>query len=268
MRKYSHKDYHDAVSELVEVIAKHHGEQVKAVYAGGSFARGDFVPGRSDVDLYVVVKGEKEELQEALHNKALEIERRHFNNLRAALDEVLGVTVTTLKEVEEGNSFLAMGFEYANFIKDGKLLWGDDIKLLIPKPAAEKQKQTAKNSLNKVFLLVSRLERNLKWLKSVPFRLVPRKSKERWTRQAFELTFRTGALFLGCKGIYVSAKEDIASAFKATMHNEEELCRIISYALSLWEKWKTEPLDDRETKELLENSGKFVKKIQSLQTSP
>jgi len=263
MKKYSQKDYYNAVEELVNVVTKRYGHKIKAIYAGGSFARGDFVPGRSDIDLYVVAENRKEELQRDLQGEALEIEKKYFDDLKPVFDQVLGITVTTLQEIQEGKSFLGAGFEYSNFIKEGKLLWGRDIKVLIPKPLPEKQKESAKNYLDKVYKMISHQERSLKWLKWIPFKFVPKKNKERWARQVFNLTFRTAALFLGGKGIYVSKKEDIAFAFKRCV-GEEELCNIVSSVLLLWEKWKTESLSDKETKQLLENSLKFVRRLQSL----
>jgi len=261
MKKYPRENYYNAVNELIEVITGRYGNSLKAIYAGGSFARGDFVPGRSDVDIYVVVSNGKEELQRDLQGEALSIEKRYFGELKSVLDEVLGVTVTTLREIQEGRSFLGAGFEYSNFIKEGRLLWGEDIKVLIPKPPSEKQKESARNYLDKVYEMVLSKEKSFKWLRWIPFRLVPKNSKERWVRQAFNLTFRTAALFLGSKGVYVSKKEDIASEFKQCVR-EEKLCNTVSSALLLWERWKTEQLNDKETKQLLQNSLKFVKGLQ------
>lgn len=263
MKKYSQENYHDAVSELIEVITGRYRNSIKAIYAGGSFARGDFVPGRSDIDIYVVVSDGMEELQRDLQCEALRMEKKHFEELKSIFDEVLGVTVTTLREIQEGRSFLGAGFEYSNFIKEGRLLWGEDIKVLIPKPPPEKQKESARNYLDKVYEMVLSQEKSSKWLRWIPFRLVPKNSKERWARQAFNLTFRTAALFLGSKGVYVGKKEDIASEFKQCVR-EEKLCNIVSSALLLWERWKTEQLNDKETKQLLQNSLKFVKRLQSL----
>ncbi|MFQ6068149.1 MAG: nucleotidyltransferase domain-containing protein [Candidatus Bathyarchaeia archaeon] len=263
MKKYFQEDYYNAVSELVDVVTKRYGNKVKAIYAGGSFARGDFVPGRSDIDLYVVGENKEEEMQEELREKALEIEKKYFEDLRSVFDEVLGISVTTLTEIKGGRSFLGAGFEYSNFIQTGKLLWGEDIKSLIPQPSLEKQKETAKNCLQEIYKMVSNQERNFKWIKWIPFKLVPRKYKERWARQAFCLSFRTTALFLGSKGVYVSKKEDIASAFKQ-YRREKGLCSMLFFALSLWEKWKEEPLSDEEIKLLLENSLRFVKELQLL----
>jgi predicted nucleotidyltransferase len=266
MKKYSREDYYNAVNGLIEVITGRYKNSLKTIYAGGSFARGDFVPGRSDIDIYVVAENRKEKLKRELQGEALKIEKKHFTDLRSIFDEVLGISVTTLKEIREGTSFLGLGFEYSNFIKEGKLLWGEDIKALITKPSPEKQKESAKNYLGKVYQMVSNQEKYFKWLKWIPFVFVPKAKKERWTRQAFSLIFRTAALFLGSKGVYVSKKEDIASAFKQHV-KEEKLRNIISYVLSLWEKWKNEPLNNKETKQLLGNSIKIVKGLQSLNES-
>jgi len=264
MKKYSQKDYYDAVSELVNVITERYGNKIRAIYASGSFARGDFVPGRSDIDLYVVVEDRKEEFQRDLQQEALKIEKKYFKELRSIFDEVLSVSITTLQEIREGKSFLGAGFEYSNFIREGKLLWGEDVKKLIPKLPLEKQKESARKYLDEVYELVSNKERSFKWFKWVPFKLVPKKNKLRWTRQAFSLIFRTAALFLGSKGISVSKKKDIVSVFTRYIR-EEELCSIISSTLLLWEKWKTEPLNDKEMKKLLENSLKFVNGLRLLQ---
>ena len=141
---------------------------------------------------------------------------------------------------------------------------GQDIKAFIPKPLPEKQKESAKNYLDEVFKMVLDQEKSFKWLKWVPFKFVPKKKKELWTRQAFNLSFRTAALLLGSKGVYVSKKKDIVSAFKRYTR-EKELCDMISYTFSLWKKWGKEPLNNKETKQLLENSFRFVKGLQSLQ---
>jgi predicted nucleotidyltransferase len=177
MKKYSREDYYDAVNELIEVITGRYRNSLKAIYAAGSFARGDFVPGRSDIDIYVVAENRKKELQRELQGEALKIEKKRFTDLRSIFDEVLGISVTTLKEIREGTSFLGLGFEYSNFIKEGKLVWGEDIKALIPEPSLEKQKESAKNYLGKVYEMVSNQEKYFKWLKRIPFVFVPKAKK-------------------------------------------------------------------------------------------
>jgi len=265
VKKYSEKDYFDAVNEFIDATVEKHEDEVQAIYAGGSIARGDFAPGRSDIDIYVVARGEKENLQKTLEEAARKIEEKHFEELGHAIGEVVGVTVTSQEEIRKGTSFLGTGFEYRNFINNGKLLWGEDIKALIPKPTPKEQKESAKKFLDSFLESVPEWERKFKWLKLVPFILIPRKRKEQLTRQAFCLIFRTAAVALCGQGEDVSAKEGTASTFQKTYREERELCDIISRAVKLWEKWRTKPLSDKETKRLLGNSLKFAKGMRSLQ---
>jgi predicted nucleotidyltransferase len=264
MNESTPENYLDAVAELVEVAAKRYGDKVKAIYAGGSFARGDFVPGRSDIDLYMVLQDQNERIQSELQREVSRVEKKYFEKVKPALDQVIDISVTTLREMQEGKSFLGAGFEYSNFIKEGKLLFGEDIKELIPEPSEEEQKESARNYLSKAYEMILKQERTFKLLKLVPLRIIPTKSKERWTRQAFNLIFRSAALFLASNGVHVSNKEDITNAFNRLVKKEEPRS-IISFASSSWVKWKTEQLKDKETRRLIENSFKFVEELRSVQ---
>lgn len=265
MKTYTKEDYLNALNEFVDVVARKYSEEVKAVYVGGSVARGDFVPRRSDVDFYIVSKGDnKEELQKKLEEEVRKLETRYFKDLRHLHDEVVGATVTTLEEIQKGTSFLGTGFEYQNFIKTGKLLWGEDIKALIPKPTLKEQREDAQKFLQGLYELAQAWERMFKWFKWVPLKIIPRRNKGRWTRQAFSLIFRSATVMLCGDGVYVSGKEETTTAFKKKYPKEEELCNMISQTLIHWEKWKTRSLSDKETRQLLENSLKFVKGLHLL----
>lgn len=265
MKTYTKKDYLDALNEFVDVVARKYSGEVKAVYVGGSVARGDFVPGRSDIDFYIVSNDDnKEELQKNLEGEARKLETRYFKDLKHLHDEVVGVTVTTLEEIRKGISFLGAGLEYQNFIKTGKLLWGEDIKGFIPKPTLKEERESAQNVLKSVYKLAQASERMFKWFKWVPLKIIPKRNKERWTRQAFSLIFRSAAVMLCGDGVYVSGKEETTTAFKKKYPKEKELCNIISQTLIQWEKWKTRSLSDKETRQLLENSLQFLKGLQSL----
>lgn len=265
MKPYTKKDYLNTLDEFVNVVVRKYSEEVKTVYVGGSVARGDFVPGRSDIDFYIVSKDDnKEELQKKLEKEVRRLETKYFKDLKHLHDEVIGVTVTTLTEVQKGTSFLGAGLEHQNFIKTGKLLWGEDIKALIPKPTLKEQKEDAFKFLGSLYQLVQTWERMFKWFKWVPMKFIPKRKKEKWTRQAFSLIFRSAAVMLCGNGVYVSGKEEITTAFEKRYSEEKELCDIISQALMLWERWKTRSLSDKETRQLLENSLRFVKGLQSL----
>lgn len=265
MGKYVKKDYLDALRELVDDIMAKYATAVKAIYAGGSVARGDFVPGRSDIDVYVVLgDSNKDEFQKLLEAEAGRIEAKHFEDLKPVLDEVIGVTVTTLEEIRNGKSFLGAGFEYHNFVNSGKLLFGEDVRELILKPTPVKEKEAAQNALNQIYEMVQKQERMVKWFKWLPLKLFPRNKRERLTRQAFSLIFRTASIWLCGSGVYVSGKEDTTEAFRKECSRERELCEVVSEALKLWEKWAVAELSGKETKWLFNNALKFVKGLQRL----
>ena len=257
MKLFSKKDYLDAVKELVTNMVSLWGNEIKAVYAGGSFARGDFVPGRSDVDLYVVGRvRNKEELQKTLTEEARKVEKKYFEDLKRIHEEVLGVEVTTLEEIKNGKSFLGAGFEYHSFINTGKLLWGEDVKSIIPKPTRKQEKESAKNFLKKSHKVIA------KWQEQI--RSFTEENKERMTRQAFSLIFRSAAIVLCGNGVYVSRKEEIVTAFKGEYPKEKELYDILSWALRAWEKWKIKPLSNKEIRQLMERSLELVKRLPTL----
>jgi predicted nucleotidyltransferase len=257
MKRHSRKEFVDAVEELVNIIVSVYGSVIKAIYVGGSFARGDFVPGRSDVDLYVVGKERnKEELQKRLTKEARKVEQKYFVDLKRIHDEVLSIEVTTLEEMKNGRSFLGAGFEYHNFIARDKLLWGEDVKDIIPKPTREGERKSAWNFLKKIYELIPKWEEQIKSFTE--------ENKERMIRQAFSLVFRGSAIALCGNGIYVSGKKEVADAFKQTYLNEKELCEVPTWALRLWEKWKTKPLSNKEARQLLERSLEFVKQLSTL----
>ncbi|MBE0513277.1 nucleotidyltransferase domain-containing protein [Candidatus Bathyarchaeota archaeon] len=265
MGKYTKKDYLGALRELVSDIEAKHSAEVKAIYVGGSVARGDFIPGRSDIDVYVVLRGgDKNEFQKLLEAEARRIEAKHFEDLKPVLDEVIGVTVTTVEEIRNGKSFLGKGFEYHNFVNSGKLLFGEDVKELIPKPTLEEERELARNALNQIYEMVQKQERRVKWFRWIPLKLVPKVRREQMTRQAFSVIFRTASVWLCSDGVYVSGKRDIVKAFWEKCPQETELCEIVSEALKLWEKWAVAGLAGKETKWLFNNALKLVKELQRL----
>jgi predicted nucleotidyltransferase len=239
---------------LIALATEKHETAIVAIYAGGSFAREDFVPGRSDVDIYFIVKDNNEELENSLGQIAKKVERKHFHNLRSTLGEVLSIAVTSLDDIQPGRSFLAAGFEYSDFMDTGRLLWGTDIKPLIPAPSPETQRESAQLYLGRIYEMASEVEKSYRWFGWIPLRVLGRSSKEKWTREAFNFTFRTLAVYLGSKGVYASRKEDIMGRFQKICANQIDLCGIASFASSMWEKWKTNALSDKETKQLIKNS--------------
>lgn len=62
-------EYLEAIEEIVSCYAGYQ-DDIIAVYLAGSVARGDFSPGRSDIDIYIIVSGKMDEIDEKLKENA------------------------------------------------------------------------------------------------------------------------------------------------------------------------------------------------------
>jgi len=251
MKRVSKEDYREAIEELVEFCGKsRHKENIVAVYLGGSVARGDFSPGRSDIDIYVVVSGRKKEIEEELREAARRISAGKLGPLFEVHQDPIGIAVTTLSEIRAGRSFLAAGFEYHNFIKTGKLLWGHEIKPLIPKPSREEERAMAKRALKQVCALLSKCRPP-----------VDEQNRERITYGLFSTIFRTACIALCGQGRYVSGKGEVVSAFCEVYPQEHKLHEILSQSFILWKEWEKRALNEEEMQQLRKFSLEFIPRI-------
>lgn len=248
------RDYWESIEELIEVCkTSHHEGDIVAVYLGGSVARGDFSPSRSDIDIYVVTSGKQEEIEKELNEAARKIATDRLKDLLEVHREPIGITLTTVSEIQAGNSFLAAGFEYHNFINAGKLLYGRDIKPLIPKPSREEERALAERALKEVCALV--IERELP---------VDEQNRGRLTYGIFSGIFRTACIALCGEGKYVSGKGEAISAFREVYPQEDELYDMLLQSFALWKKWETRALTDEELQRLMELCLEFIARVCNL----
>ncbi len=249
----SKKDYLEAIEEVIEECkAPIYKDDVVAIYLGGSVARGDFSPGRSDIDIYIVVSGKKEEIEKELKDKTRKIAIKHLSALMEVHSEPIGISLTTIDEIKEGKSWLGSGFEYHNFINTGKLLYGGEIKTLIQKPTREQEMALARQALGGICSLIKHLSYSSE------------SGNDMLVSQAFSTIFRTASLSLCGEGKYVSGKKETVLAFQEIYAQESELCRVISQSFELWEKWEARSLTQEEIKQLMGFCLEFVSKICSL----
>lgn len=252
----SKTDYLEAIEEIEECCKNSvHKSNIVTVYVGGSVARGDFSPGRSDIDIYVIVNDKKEEIESELKQAAGEISTRKLSDVMKVHQEPIGITPTALQEIRRGDSFLGAGFEYHNFMKTGKLLWGRDIKPLIPKPTKEEEKALAKQALKQVCALVAESKN------SPPE--INEQNKDKLTYGLFSTIFRTACIVLCGEGRYVSGKNEVVSVFHE-VYPQEELHNLLLQSFELWKKWETRSLSTEEIQWLMKFCSEFVAKICTL----
>lgn len=235
----SRENYEDAVNEFVSIIERELADKVVAVYAAGSFARGDYKPGRSDIDLYVVMKQEDEGLKRKLHEIARWIEDKNLKEVKNYHPEPLSLAITTLDKVKSDKSWLGLGWEYHVFLREGKLLHGTDVKEFIRKPARENE-----------ILLAKEFLRSLKRGHEI-YRL-------------FSVVFRATSIFLSLSGVYVAAKENIVKEFKTAYPNEKDSIKALERSYELWNLWAERELADEEVLEVFNAALKIVDTISRL----
>ena len=241
-------DYFKAVDEVVEYCRNNtHRENLIAIYLAGSVARGDFSPGRSDIDMYLVLKDRNQESEEELENKAEEITSRYLVSLIGVVSRPITWGVTTLDEISQGRSFLGKGFEYHNFATTAKLLYGTDIRAMISKPTRAQEKEMAKNALLATYEMIQGSE--------------VQELDEDHAGAVFSTIFRTAAIVLCGSGRYVSGKRETVQAFKEFYEQEKDLCNVIAESYCLWEEWEKHPLTRGEFVALCDLCKKLVVRL-------
>ena len=241
-------DYFKAVDEVVKYCRNStHRENLITIYLAGSMARGDFSPGRSDIDMYLVLKDRNQEFEEELANKAKEITSRYLVSLLEVVPRPITCQVTTLDEICQGRSFLGKGFEYHNFATTAKLLYGTDIRAMIPKPTRAQEKEMAKNALLGTYEIVQGSE--------------VQEPNEDHAGAIFSTIFRTAAIVLCGSGRYVSGKQETVQAFKEFYEQEKDMCNVIAESYCLWQEWEKYPLTRGEFVALCDLCEKLVVRL-------
>lgn len=222
----SEQTYYDVLDEVAAVSERDFAEEVTAVYVSGSVARGDFTPGRSDIDLYVVLDDRNARIEEQYRNALGELEDEYLAELQQVDPDALSVAFTSTQEIDAGESFLGSGFAYHTFIDNGELLYGTDVKAQLPEPTRADEIEAAEQALEAVEPVATRLQ-------------------DRVTREAFSTIFRTLCIFLGGHGVYVGAKDRAVEQSRALLEDHQVVSEI-EQVYSLYESWEERSLTEDE----------------------
>jgi len=237
----SKEDYDRAVGEFIGSIRSRLSEKVISVYAAGSYARGDIVPGRSDIDIYVVTKVGDSDVEKELQSFADPIVEKYLRDVKLIQSEVLSLAVTNLEDIRSGKSWLGIGWEYHVFKRESKLLYGEDIRSLIPEPDPKAIHTSARDTLNNIVF-----------------------SRGKFIYYIFSVMFRMLAIFLSLRDIYVAAKLDSLREFAKLYPSEKESVNAAQRAYELWNVWSERDLDDQEMSELMHGMLKVHETINRL----
>lgn len=237
----SEQTYYDVLDEVAAISEREFTEEVTAVYVSGSVARGDFTPGRSDIDLYVVLNERNSRIEEQYRDALDELEEEYLAELQQIEPDALSVAFTSTQEIDSGESFLGSGFAYHTFVDNGQLLYGTDIKDQLPQPARADVIEAAQQALETV-------------------EPVARHLQDRVTREAFSTIFRTLCIFLGGHGVHVGAKGRAVEQSRALLDDHEVIIDI-EQVYSLYETWEQRSLTEDEFCTLIKHHNEIIPTI-------
>lgn len=221
-------DYDKAVDEFVNSIRDRLGEKIVSIYAAGSYTRGDFIPGRSDIDIYVVTKVNEPNIEKELQLYVNDVVKKYLQDVKTVQTDVISIASTSLEDMKTGKSWLGIRWEYYVFTRESRLLYGEDIRPLIPRPSLQAIYASAQDVL-----------------KSMVF------SRRKFVYYVFSMIFRMLAIFLSMREVYVAAKLDVLREFSRLYPDEKGAVSAVQRAYELWNVWRGRDLDDREISELI-----------------
>jgi len=204
------EDYFLAVDEVVNYIKSSNlQEWIIAVYLGGSMGRGDFVPGKGGIDIYIITKEENSANEKLITDTAQNIAVKRLPYLTDICDNPITIAFTTVDAIKSGNSWLGVGPEYFSFRETSKLILGEDIKELIPVPSDEQIKCMSKQGLQILIDMIKNgtepvIEDNVDYI----------------LKGLLELIFSALHFILSLKGIYCRGKKEMVEEYMKISSNE------------------------------------------------
>lgn len=241
MSMVSEQTYSDVMEEVAALSEQEFADTVTAVYVSGSVARGDFTPGRSDIDLYVVLDERNRSIEAEYRHHLDELEAEYLPELQQIEPDAVSVAFTSTPEIERGESFLGSGFAYHTFVENGHLLYGSDVRDRIQEPTRAEEIEAAQQVLESIEARATHLQ-------------------DRVTREAFSTIFRTLCVFLGGHGVYVGAKEDAVEE-STRLLDDQQVITDIEQTYSLYEAWEQRSLTEDEFFSLIEKYRAIVPTI-------
>lgn len=218
-------NYWKVIDEFRDYVSSNNFDNIYAIYLGGSVARDEFIPNRSDIDLYVITTKKDETIENNLLSQARLLVNINLPKLVQNCEDPISVSFTLLEELKNGTSWLGYGLEYYSFIKTSKLIYGEDIKLLLSEPNAEQSKELAQKYMT---MLTENI--NLQNFDSVPIDIL-----NTHIRDVINAVLKSIEFSLAYNGIYVTYKNDLLTKCSERFYVYEELLDKVKYIYSIKE---------------------------------
>jgi len=120
-------------------------KEVVSIYLSGSVAQGDYKVGFSDIDIYIVTKGQNHSFDD-IKNETETLINRYLPEM-AWCPNFMTIAYETHENILNSQTWLGMGSEYFSFIESAKLLYGEDIKHELKEPEYSAIQKVAKDFL-------------------------------------------------------------------------------------------------------------------------
>ncbi len=253
--------YHQAIDSVIEQLKINFKDDIISIIVVGSWARGDFIPGQSDIDLNIVINaGDSSECEVKARTLADSIQKKYLSEFPNLKEEIIGICVTTMDEIKSGKSHLGSGFVYYDFLNSSKILFGEDIRNQILSPSKEEAFTSAKNCiqgiLNKYNFIEELLEADVESAKKYF-------SGREMADLAFAMFFRGSSVFLATKEVYISSKKLILEEITKEPYPDWMKQRL-EIAYNYWINWKEKSLSEEEVFDFLKMAYVYLKSLNSL----
>ena len=254
--------YQQAIDSLLGRLNIEFKDNLSSVLVVGSWARGDFIPGQSDIDINVVMKtGASSDYESKVKKIASDIQHEYLSGLPYLKEEVMGISVTTLEEILSSTSYLGSGFVYYDFMNSSQVIFGEDIRDKIQIPDKKKIHASARKCIDDILSKYAYLEDILKLDYESASKYFA--TKENMAELAFAMFFRGTSVFLAAKGIYVSDKKLILDEVNRENYPDWMKQRL-SMAYKNWTNWRQINFSNEDTFDFLKMAYIYLKSIRSL----
>ena len=254
--------YEQAIDSLLDSVNNEFEDNVLSVLIVGSWARGDFIPGQSDIDINIVMRtGTGSDHEKQIREIAGNVQNEFLSGSPQLKEEVIGTSVTTIEEIKSGSSYLGGGFVYYDFLNSSQVIFGEDIRNEIQVPSEDEIYTSAKDCIDGILNRYAFMDELLKLdLESANEHFAKR---ENMAELAFAMFFRGTSVFLAANGVYVSDKTQILNEINKGDY-PDWIEPKLKVAYEYWMNWSNIEFTNAEIFDLLKMAFVYLRSLRSL----
>jgi len=248
------QDYRNSIQALISRLNQLElKDSILAVYIGGSVSREDYIPGRSDIDIYVVMKSYDMNIEKELNNIGLELTIKYLKNINETCGESFSFSFTTLNDIKNNKSWLGLGSEYHCFVKNALIIYGKDIKYHLKKPTDKEVCSYSNKAMNNL----------LNYIKHNPIPEINKNNLNSILRGVFGATFSAIHFLLSSKGYYIRGKVDMFNLLYDNNRIFDLSPEVLVSFIKFWNIYNEKDLLIPEAHECINNAKSIILEIKT-----